>query len=47
MILFNLILDYMMYSHLDGHRREREPPMMNIVIIKNARQKTTENTDFN
>jgi hypothetical protein len=26
--------DYMMYSHLDGHRRERQPPVMNVVIIK-------------
>jgi hypothetical protein len=36
-----------MYLHLDGHRRKKQPPMMNIVIMKNAGEKTTENTDFN
>jgi hypothetical protein len=39
MILFSLILDYMMYSHLDGHRRIRQPPVMNIVIIKKTQDR--------
>lgn len=38
--------DYVMYSHLDGHKRKREPPVI-YTVIKNARQKTIENTDFN